>query len=196
MIRSWGIWSLNLTAGLVICKSFPHWGVNQGASGCLTCPDLAFSQTKASQNLGNSGALSFTSKTLIVTEALPTWEGLSKENTKETKGECQQCKKALVASQVFVSLAAWFFKDWIKVRGNGSTSRGCMCYLVRVWLEHKHGQRGCMSERVCGIRMRGRARLEGKQVPQNESLKGFEPLTWLRYQVLELKEVRSVWSWK
>lgn len=50
-------------------------------------------------------------------------------------------------------------------------------------------QRECMSERVCGIRMRGRAKLKGKQVPQNESLKGFEPPIWLRYQVLELKEV-------
>lgn len=49
-----------------------------------------------------------------------------------------------------------------------------------------------MFERVCGIRMRGRARLEGKQVPQNESLKGFEPLTSLRYQVMELKEACSV----
>lgn len=53
-----------------------------------------------------------------------------------------------------------------------------------------------MFERVCGIRLRGRARLKGKQIAQNEFLKGFEPLTWLRYQVLELKEVSSVWSWK
>lgn len=56
-------------------------------AGILTCPGFPFSHRKASCSDANSGALSFTSRTLIATGTRDTWLWFPKERNQSTQGQ-------------------------------------------------------------------------------------------------------------